>query len=120
MTITRGKVHDYLGMPISYETAGEVCITLYDYLSKLIAGLPEDMIGYKKTPAADYLFKTNDGGELLNESRKNTFHELAAKTLWISQRARPDVQLPTGFLCTRVKQPDETDWKKLSHEMKYL
>ena len=63
----------------------------------------------RMTPAADYFFKTNDGGELLNQSRKNTFHELTAKTLWISQRARPDVQLPTGFMCTCVKQPDETD-----------
>ena len=56
VTITRGKVHDYLGMSISYETTGEVCITMYDYLSKLIAQLPEDMIGYKKTPAADCFF----------------------------------------------------------------
>ena len=60
MTITQGQIHDYLGMSISYETAGEVHITMYDYLSKLIEGLPEDMIGYKKTPAADYLFKTTD------------------------------------------------------------
>ena len=78
------------------------------------------MIGYKKTPAADYLFKTNDGGELLNQSRKDTFHQLTAQTLWLSQRSRSVVQLPTGFMCTRVKKPDETDWKKLSHEMKYL
>ena len=85
LTITRGKVHDYLGMSISYETAGEVRSTMYDYLSKLLAGLPEDMIGYKKTPAANYLFKTNDGGELLNQGCKNTFHELRVKTLWISQ-----------------------------------
>jgi hypothetical protein len=35
---------------------------MYDYVSKLIAGLSEDMIGYKKTPAADYLIKTTDGG----------------------------------------------------------
>ena len=120
LTITQGKVRDYLGIPISYETVGEVHITMYDYLSKLTARLSEDMIGYKKTPAADYLFKTNDGGELLNQSHKNTFHQLTAQTLWLSQRSRPDVQLPTGFMCTRVKKPDKTDWKKLSHEMKYL
>ena len=58
LTITRGKVHDYLGMLISYETTGEVCITMYDCLSKSIAQLPEDMIGYKKT---DCLFKITNG-----------------------------------------------------------
>ena len=90
-------------MLISYETAGEVRITMYDHMSKLIVQLPEDMIGYKKIPAADYLFKTTDRGQLLNQSCNNDFHELTAKTLWRSQRARPDVQFPTGLMCTRVK-----------------
>ena len=65
LTITQGKVHDYLGMSISYETIGEVCVTIYDCGSKLIAHLPDDMIGYKETPGADYLFKTTNGGPLL-------------------------------------------------------
>lgn len=73
---------------------------MYDYMSKLIAQLPEDMIGYKKTPAADYLFKTTDGGPLLPPGKKDKFHELTAKTLWLSQQSRPDLQLPTGFMCT--------------------
>ena len=30
------------------------------------------------------------------------------------------MQLPTGFMCTWVKHPDEADWKKLTHEMKYI
>ena len=30
------------------------------------------------------------------------------------------MQLLTGFSCTRVRQPDEIDWKKLTHEMKYI
>ena len=56
----------------------------------------------------------------MKQSHKDTFHQLTTHTLWLSQRSRPDVQLPTRFMCTRVKKPDETDWKKLSHEMKYL
>ena len=47
LTIIQGKFHDYLGMSISCETVLEVCITMYDYVSKLIAGLSEDMIGCK-------------------------------------------------------------------------
>ena len=38
----------------------------------------------------------------------NTFHELTAKTLVICQQAKPDVQLPTGFMYIRVEQPVET------------
>jgi hypothetical protein len=40
--------------------------------------------------------------------------------LWLSQRGRPDLQLATEFLCTRVRELNEHDWKKLGHEMEYL
>ena len=65
LTITRGKIHDYLGMSISYETTEEVCITMYDRVSELITQLVQNMIGYKKTPSADYLFRTTDMVPLL-------------------------------------------------------
>ena len=35
-------------------------------------------------------------------------------------RARPDILLAVIFLCTRVKNPDEDDWKKLIRLMRYL
>ena len=47
LTVIQRKFHDYLGMSISCETVWEVCITMYDYVCKLIAGLSEDMIGCK-------------------------------------------------------------------------
>ena len=58
------------------------------------------MIGYNKTPAADYLFKRTEVAPLLTQALKCKLHDLMAKTLWLSQRARPDLQLPTGFMCT--------------------
>jgi hypothetical protein len=120
LTINRGKKHEYLGMNIDFSIKGEVRITMYDYVEKLIRQLPSDMIGTKKTTAAEYLFRTDTNGVLLNAKDKETFHNLTAKTLWLSQRGRPDLQLATGFLCTRVREPNEHDWKKLGHEMKYL
>ena len=30
------------------------------------------------------------------------------------------MQLPTEFMCTQVKHPDEADWKKLTHKMKFI
>jgi hypothetical protein len=56
----------------------------------------------------------------LDEDGKETFHHITAKTLYLGMRGRPDLQPPTSFLCTRVKLPDEHDYKKLSHQMKYL
>jgi hypothetical protein len=48
------------------------------------------------------------------------FHTTVAKGLFLCKRARPDLQPAIPFLCTRVKVPDEDDWKQLVRMMKYL
>jgi hypothetical protein len=40
--------------------------------------------------------------------------------LFLSKRARPDIQTAVAFLTTRVKSPDEDDYKKLARTMNYL
>ena len=40
--------------------------------------------------------------------------------LYLCKRARPDMQTAIAFLCTRVKQPDVDDWKKLARAIRYL
>ena len=48
------------------------------------------------------------------------FHHNTAKLLFLSKRARPDIQTAVAFLTTRVKLPDRDDYKKLARVMKYL
>jgi hypothetical protein len=48
------------------------------------------------------------------------YHHNAAKLLFLSKRARPDVQTAVAFLSTRVKLPDADDSKKLARTLKYL
>jgi hypothetical protein len=121
MKVNRTKIHEYLGMTIDFTTDGEVKITMYDYIKKLINELPKDMIGNKPTAAAEHLFRTDGAtANKLDEDVKETFHHITAKTLYLGMRGRPDLQPPTSFLCTRVRVPDEHDYKKLSHQMKYL
>ncbi len=40
--------------------------------------------------------------------------------MFLCKRARPDLQPTIPFLCTRVKEPDIDDWKKLLRMLKYL
>ena len=47
-------------------------------------------------------------------------HSSTAQLLFLGKRARPDVQTPVAFLCTRVKVSDEDDYKKLEGVMGYL
>ena len=48
------------------------------------------------------------------------FHNAVAKCLYLSKRSRPDIQTAVAFLTTRVKEPDEDDWKKLQRLLGYL
>lgn len=48
------------------------------------------------------------------------FHHTVAQLLFMSARARRDIQTAVAFLTTRVKSPDEDDWGKLKRVLKYL
>ena len=39
MTVSRGKVHKYLGMTLDYTVAGQVQITMFDYVDEIITTL---------------------------------------------------------------------------------
>ena len=94
---------------------------MYDFIKKLLMKVPQEMRGKKATAAPEYLFKTTDEDlTLLNDEQRSNFHTITATLLYLSQRGRPDLQLATAFLCTRVKAPNEHDWKKLTHLVKYL
>ena len=85
---------------------------MYDFIKNMIDKLPEDMIGNKPTPAPEYLFKTDDPDAiLLSKAKSEEFHHITAKTLYLGKRGHPNLQLATAFLCTRVKAPDEYDYK---------
>jgi len=43
-----------------------------------------------------------------------------AKLLYLSKRTRQDIQTAVAFLCTRVREPDTDDYKKLTKVMQYI
>ena len=48
------------------------------------------------------------------------FHHLDAKLLYLSKRTRQDIQTAVAFLCTRVRETDTNDCKKLTKVMQYI
>ena len=121
VTTKRGLVHDYLGMKLNYSIKGEVQIDMQDYVIKMLQEFP---IKFTKqqvatTPASTTIFE-NEVGKLLEDGRRETFHTFVAKGLFLSKRARPDIQQAIALLTTRVRQPNENDWQKLLRLMKYL
>jgi hypothetical protein len=122
MTVSRGKIHKYLGMTLDYSVPGQVKITMLDYVDEILAAFEkaEPKCGGTETSAApDRLFKVDEDCEKLAQAKAVEFHNLVAKTLYATKRARPDTYTAIAFLTTRVREPDKDDWTKLVHLMRY-
>jgi hypothetical protein len=78
------------------------------------------MNGTVPTPASDHLFETEDESPALNEKESDFFHRTTARLLFAAKRARPDLQVAVAYLCTRVKSPNQSDYRKLTRVIKYL
>ena len=121
LSVTRGKVHEYLGMTIDYTSDGCVSFIMKDYVTELLKERPNDMdAGAATTPAASHLFQINENCTKLDPEKADLFHHLVAKLLYLAKRSRPDILTATSFLCTRVKGPDLDDYKKLNRCLNYL
>jgi hypothetical protein len=123
MTVSRGKVHTYLGMTLDYTVRGQVKIMMFDYIDEIITAFEKikpKASGTKATAAPDNLFKVDEDCEKLKPLKAQTFHNIVAKTLYATKRARPDTCTLIAFLTTRVRELDKDDWMKLTHLMKYV
>ncbi len=88
-------------MVFDYQERGKVKINMTSYIKDILDEFPTDL---KKTdtarmPAADDLFDEGQGEEL-NMDRKEAFHRVVAKGLFVSKRARPDIHPTITTLCT--------------------
>ena len=98
----RGKVHDYLGMIFDFSPKGKVMVTMMEYIKNIIKDFPEEIVGMKTSPAADHLFTVRDPSlvKVLPEEQVMAFHRTTAQLLFLSARARRDIQPATAFLTT--------------------
>jgi hypothetical protein len=110
-------------MTLDYTVRGQVKISMFDYVDQIIAALDKAEpkgCGTNTSAAPDSLFKVDEICEKLKQDKAVEFHNLVAKTLYTTKRARPDTCTAIAFLTTRVRSPDEEDWTKLFHFMRYL
>jgi hypothetical protein len=120
ITITRLKVHDYLGMTLDYSERDKVKIKMLDYIDKMLADLPAEMDGEAPSPAANHLLTVNDDQINVDEKKAQFFHTYVAKTFFLCKRAIPDLQMAVAFFSTRVKSCDEDDYKKFIRMLQFL
>jgi hypothetical protein len=123
MTVSRGKIHKYIGMTLDYTVCGQVNITMFDYIDDILAAFDKAEPkggGTKSSAAPENLFKVDESCEKLNQDKAVEFQNLVVNTLYATKRARPDTCTAIAFLTTRVRAPDKDYWSKLVHLMRYI
>ena len=120
ITITRGLKHTYVGMDIDFSQKGCVMISMNDYLEEAVEAFPDSIDAKVTSPAGEHLFDVNANAEKISNAKQEIFHHIVAKLLFVSTRARPDLQVAISFLTSRVIQPTIDDWKKLRRVISYV
>jgi hypothetical protein len=122
MKVCRGKVHEYIGMTLDCTVPGQVKVTMLPYVKEIVENFTKQSGDLKTatTPAAEHPFKIDNDAVKLSEEMGKVFHNFVAKCLFLTKRARPDIHTAVAFLTTRVREPDEDDWKKLQRMIRYI
>ena len=123
MTVKRGNQYTFVGMDFKFPGDGKVEISMKEYLRECLETyLENDSEITEKcvTPGKHDLFKTDNDSKELDEQKAEIFHHLVAKLMYVSKRARLDIDLVVSFLCTRVANPTEQDWQKLRRLLGYI
>ena len=126
LSISRGEIHNYLGMVFDYTTSHEVKNTMYQYIDGLLDNVPKlywKGIGME-TSASENLYGVQNSEskecEMLTDDEREQYHSLTTQLIYISKRGRADPQTSIVFHCTRIKKPDQDDQKKLGRTVRYL
>ena len=82
---------------------------MVDYIIEILDEIPEYIKGGSATPDVHHLFDIAEYITKLSWTDADLFHHFVAQLLWLSKRARPDIQMEVSLLCTIVREPDTDD-----------
>ena len=119
--VKRGKIFKFLGMVLDFSHAGECHVLQEDHVDDIVRSWSEEIKKTAKelTPCTSNHFDRGEGRLLCNE-RRGIFHTIAAKCLFVGNRSRPDTLPTVSLLTSRVREPNEDDWKKARRLIQYL
>ena len=86
MTVTRGKVHDFLGMNLTFKEDGTVEVRMQEYTEEYLIEFGPDMNESAATPVKKDLFEIDEDSAVLNKKEGERFHSMVARLLFLSKR----------------------------------
>ena len=93
MSVSRVKLHEYLGMTLDYNVCGQAKITMLSYIEKIITASDKAATkgrGTKSSAAPNNIFVVNEDGKKTDQEKVVESHNLVAKNLYDTKREIPD------------------------------
>ena len=120
--VTRGKIHEFLGMLFDFRTKGKLKVDMTKYMKKMYEDFKKKYIlkNAAVSPAENDLFANDEKSPKLDDEMREDFHTYTARGLFACKRARPDTATVISVLSTRVRSPSVDDWQKLLRYMQYV
>ena len=104
MSVDDGKFFNFLGMNITMANNKKIEIEMKDQIQESITWFGEPITKKPATPANKNIFVISANSPELDPNKSDTFHSVVQKLLYITKRARPDIETAISFLCTRVSK----------------
>ena len=99
---TTENKHIFLGVEINIIGRKKVAVSTPHHVDKDLEYFGEALKGNMINPATSQLFTITSETKYLGYEKKESYHWITAKTLWIMKRLWPDLETAVYFLCTRV------------------
>ena len=123
MSLSRGKVNEYLRMTLNYTVCGQVRINMFSYTKEILTNFdktdPKGKV-MKSSAAPNNIFVVNKGFKKLDKEKVIELHNLVENTLYDTKRTRSDICTAITFLGMIVRATDKEDWAKLVHLMQCI
>ena len=90
---------------------------------KLMEGIGifgEELEGEVTPPAHHHLFQVNEDADPLDKNKKENFHSVTAKILYLVKQARTDLETLVSFLTMRVTKSNVDNWKKIKRGITFV
>ena len=104
----RGKKHPCVRFTLNHSIKGQVFIDVKDCVKDVIKEFENKTISEIKNPVDDELFEVCES-KLSFKEKKKEFHIMMAKALFLTKRARSDIECAMAFSSTRVFKLNEED-----------
>ena len=96
MSVQRGKDHVFIGMNFSITDQNKIEIQMKEYIKESIESfeeLGEKLESSATIPAKQNLFDIDDESEELDEEKAEIFHHIVSKLLYVTKKARLNINL---------------------------